>query len=587
MKPALTLFLFFYTLTTSAATFTVTSNGDSGPGTLREAILQAAASSAAGPNLIVFDIADQSQAGRTITIQSPLPALSSNLTIDGTTQPGLAFGISNARVAITNPYGTLDIRYFDMLSVNNVGIFGLWLRGVAAGDAFRFRQSSNLQFGAAGKGNLINGFSVGFHCDLISNTDAASTNINVQGNIMGTDPTGMTANFSTFNRADFYFINVANLQIGGLNPGEGNLMVESVSPMNYSWTRIDNFGYLHIEGNIQGTDVTGNTRLCPNHQNFQIDGYNTGSGSVTGSSDLSIDIVNNVSVSGYSFYMINSPFKIQGNHIGVGADNSTNLLSVPGSGTLFLLNFEFCTGGLIGGTNPGDKNYIGYNQKGVYEFWCSNITISRNSFLCNIVGIEFNWMVLNRPAPFVNISLLTTGTVGGTALPNSVIELFYDDECPGCEGKIYIGTTTADNNGNWSYSVIATGAIVATATDTYGATSAFSQATINTNSLVVKNASCGQANGSVKNIQVTSGTEWYWKDAQGNVVANSKDLINVGPGTYTFVTSTLPVRPIPFPISACRLLIQAQLQLPNPVAGRTTVHCSIQDHSAAPLFIPG
>jgi gliding motility-associated-like protein len=201
-----------------------------------------------------------------------------------------------------------------------------------------------------------------------------------------------------------------------------------------------------------------------------------------------------------------------------------------------MLLFEYCGQALIGGPNPGDKNYIAYNGYGVFEFWCSNITISRNSFFCNGIGITYNWM-LSRPMPFVNITLLTTSLVGGTALPGSIVELFYDDECPGCEGKTYIGSTTADNNGNWSYALTATGAIVATATDTYGATSAFSSATINTDNIVVRNATCGRNNGSIKNIEVTSGTEWYWKDAAGNIVANSTDLVNVGPGTYTFVTS--------------------------------------------------
>ena len=44
-------------LCASANTFTVTSNGDSGPGTLRDALQQAALNTSV-PNLIVFNIAD-------------------------------------------------------------------------------------------------------------------------------------------------------------------------------------------------------------------------------------------------------------------------------------------------------------------------------------------------------------------------------------------------------------------------------------------------------------------------------------------------------------------------------------------------
>src|SRR5580700_7355515 len=102
MKPLYTLTLLLtIALHALGTTYTVTSNADSGPGTLRDAITQAAANSAV-PNLIVFNIADQSRAGRTITIASALPNIPSNLTIDGTTQPGTPFGISAARVIITD-----------------------------------------------------------------------------------------------------------------------------------------------------------------------------------------------------------------------------------------------------------------------------------------------------------------------------------------------------------------------------------------------------------------------------------------------------------------------------------------------------
>ncbi len=538
MKTSITLLLLICALIAKGAVFTVTSNADNGPGTLRDAILQANANVLSAPNVIVFNIADQSQAGRTIKLLSTLPQLSSSLSIDGSTQPGSAFGITNARIILTNDYNWQYGYYFDMLGVTNVGIYGLWLQGVGAGAAFHFRECKSMQFGTPGKGNIINGFGIAFYCDYNLGTEPGSRNIYIQNNIMGTDPTGTFTDYTTINGIDFYFVNVANLQIGGMNPNEGNLMVEGSYPMNYTCTRNEDFGYLNIEGNLQGTDITGTRRLCANHFGFEINGYNDGQGDVTyGTTALAVRIVNNVSVSGYDFYKIASPFTIQGNHIGVGADNITDLITGTNGGTSSLLYLINCTGGLIGGPNPGDKNYLAYNGTGVFEFWCGNITISRNSFFCNSAGISMNWFVPRRPAPFIGINLLTTSMVGGTALPNSLIELFYDDECPGCEGKTFIGTTTADNNGNWSYSIVATGAIVATATDTFGATSPFSKATINTDSLVVKNATCGLKNGSIKNIQVTSGTEWYWKDALGNIVANSTDLTNVGPGTYTFVTS--------------------------------------------------
>jgi hypothetical protein len=59
MKLTLTLLLLIGTFSALANTFTVTSNADSGPGSLRDAITQAAANATVA-NLIVFNIADQS-----------------------------------------------------------------------------------------------------------------------------------------------------------------------------------------------------------------------------------------------------------------------------------------------------------------------------------------------------------------------------------------------------------------------------------------------------------------------------------------------------------------------------------------------
>src|SRR5262249_12369972 len=68
------------------STFVVSNTGDSGPGSLRQAILDANAS--AGASTIAFDIGDGG--GQTIVPASPLPLITQSVTIDGTTQPGFA-----------------------------------------------------------------------------------------------------------------------------------------------------------------------------------------------------------------------------------------------------------------------------------------------------------------------------------------------------------------------------------------------------------------------------------------------------------------------------------------------------------------
>jgi gliding motility-associated-like protein len=529
MKLALTLFLLACSYCALAATFTVTTNADAGPGSLRDAITQAIA--AGGTNIIVFNIADQSRSGRTITLVSTLPKLPSNLTIDGTTQPGTPFGISAARIIITDASSTDQFDYMDIFGVNNVQVYGLFLQSVSYFYGIDVLQSNNVNIGAAGKGNIFQGFAAPIAVSNSSEEPFTTSNIFIQGNILGTDESGTSASATQLNGTSIFALDVTNLQIGGLNPGEGNLMNQTQEPLEYSLIAPLNFGYVNIQGNKEGTDITGNVRLSPNNTPFLI-----GGNVLVGLSLVTANIINNVSVGGYEIAYTRSPFVIQGNHIGVGVDGVTNLISGGTVSNGINVSLNGCGQGLVGGAGPGQKNYIANNKFGLGEESCGPITISQNSFFCNGTGIVFD-ANYPHPTPYANISVLTPGTVGGTALPNSTIELFYDDLCPGCEGKTYIGTTTADNSGNWSYSLLATGAVVATATDTYGATSAFSTATINTTNIVVQNATCGHNNGSIKNIQVSSGTEWYWQDAAGNIISNSLDLTNIGPGTYTFVTS--------------------------------------------------
>lgn len=67
------------------AVFTVTTTNDVGPGSLRQAILDANA--AAGPDTIAFDIGG---AARTIWPTTGLPTITNPVVLDGTTQPGYA-----------------------------------------------------------------------------------------------------------------------------------------------------------------------------------------------------------------------------------------------------------------------------------------------------------------------------------------------------------------------------------------------------------------------------------------------------------------------------------------------------------------
>src|SRR5437868_304785 len=96
----LIILLTFFCQKAAAAVFVVTSNADSGPGTLREALTLAAANDSTQIDYVNFNLTDISVAGRTLNLKSQLPDVSSNLVIDGSTQTGGYFGVSTAKVAL-------------------------------------------------------------------------------------------------------------------------------------------------------------------------------------------------------------------------------------------------------------------------------------------------------------------------------------------------------------------------------------------------------------------------------------------------------------------------------------------------------
>ena len=526
------IFLLFYNCC-YADTFIVTSNADNGPGTLREALQKAADNGTSVIDTILFNLPHLSRADRTIVLDATLPRLSSHLIIDGTSEDATPFGISDARVEIQNKLYLQYFTFFEALNVSDLEIYGLYLHGRNATYALNFTGISNMFFGKPGKGNIINGFALAFSSSLGNYVAMPSDSISIQSNLFGIDESGDFADNTTYNSIQFRFENVFNLLLGGLEKNEGNLMCDNNRAMDWDSYSPGYSGYLRIEGNKIGTDRTGLKRLVGNSGGITLSAYSSAGTDRSGTSTIDVSIINNISAEGIYMSKFKNYFKIQGNRFGVGADNVTNITVAPTG--LIIVD---CPKGIIGGDDPSDKNYIANftGTNGIRLYYCGSVTISKNSLFCDGYGISIEWY-LPRPKPFVTINKLTSTEVGGHSLPNATIEVFYDDACPGCEGKTYIGSTTADANGKWIYNGNNTGDIVATATDTYGATSEFSIAMINTDSVQVKDASCGKANGAIKHLRVVSGTDWHWEDVAGNVIGRDTNLVNVPPGKYKFVTS--------------------------------------------------
>lgn len=202
MIQRIALFLCLLAHPLSAATFTVTSPNDSGPGTLRQAILDANAAGT-GPHTIAFNIAPAGS-HTLITSATALPTLTAGqTTLDATTQPGYAgapiielAGITAGRIDGLTIDGTgsrvrgLVIHgYGAAINVTAPGVqvtnnyLGLGLDGATVRQNFRGVVCIDGCSAIEVTGNVISG-----NVDGIFIAEATANNI--RSNYIGTDATG-------------------------------------------------------------------------------------------------------------------------------------------------------------------------------------------------------------------------------------------------------------------------------------------------------------------------------------------------------------------------------------------------------------
>lgn len=555
-----------------ADTFIVTSALASGTGSLREAIEKANANGTGVTDYIHFDLPTR-RGPATILLapNSPLPALTSNIVIDGTTQPGAALGVTDAKVTIVlQGFFNDNSRYhyiFQAIGVQNIQLYGLFL-WAQVGDrstgsppqhlyGIHLRNVSNIIIGSPGKGNLISGWPKAVYSEYLRGT--ASHHITVQSNIMGFNTDGVSTllaagtrpgdpGVSAVNDYCLYFSQATDVFIGGENASEGN--------------RFNGYNEVFCQGN---TDPAANDSLLIIHNQFGIDSRND-MAATSSSTAISIQEYANPNATsratatllirknyiagrtrsiGIGLSDIQGYFAIEQNQLGgeqLGGPIRNTSLGIG----MVLGN---CTAGIIGDTKAGKENLIRYcTQMAVLFNRSSNITFRYNSTYCNTRQAVrlFDWAGANggRPQPFVTINGIdqATGTIRGTALPNSTIDLYADDDCPACEAKTHLNlVTTADAAGRWTYTHASlTGtSIVATATDPQGATSEYSAPLLDDRNLQIKPVNCSGP-GSICGLKIISGANWEWRDEQGSVVGRDTCLNNIPAGTYTL---WLPVGP--------------------------------------------
>jgi trimeric autotransporter adhesin len=239
----------------SAGTFTVTNVGDSGPGSLRQAILDSN-DDLTSPRQINFAIGSGMQ---TISPLSQLPRISAPVTIDGTTQPGFS-GTPIIEINGTNAgpsagliisAGFSTIRGLVINRFSEDGIFIFDTNGnVIEGNFIGTDVTGSLDFGNSGNG-IFGSSGIGFHVireNVISGNGGHGVSLgiglpnSVLDNFIGTDASGTVA--------------LGN----GLNGVWGSLDTLIVRRNVISGNGqhgIESLGSNLFQGNLIGTDVTG------------------------------------------------------------------------------------------------------------------------------------------------------------------------------------------------------------------------------------------------------------------------------------------------------------------------------------------
>jgi len=502
-----------------AATFTVTSNADSGLGTLRQALLDATANGTATTDYIYFNLPGNTLPAITITLLTQLPDVTANVIIDGTTQPGGALGVSNARVIITPATPAVNFNAFNvsnLVGINDaVEFYGLFIDGFSPnssglGSAIVTGANCKLVVGAPGKGNVISGNNFAFN--------GYFQNAIIQSNIIGFQPDGVTPfnNYSVFYSGNDY----NNLLIGGATPKQGNVILSgTTSGINFGGVASVGNKLATVENNFFNTDYTG-----------------TKSVSLAGNSCILVDDANalifvtaNVfSASEIGVAALNqSALIIKGNFFGTDRSQTVPL----GSGTYAIENSDVNSS--IGGTTPADQNVFTNYQNPINAYNNSYTDVIQNVFYCN------GSVQLNDPTGknFIRITTVSNTTVAGDAPAGATVQLYYTQpKCSNCNPNSCFATVTASGTGTWTYTGTITQNVLASST-VLNNTIGFQFDSLAQDEVTVTNFDCHHQ-GSIAFKEPRQGNfQFSWTDASNTIVSTSQNPTGLQPGTYTLQLS--------------------------------------------------
>ncbi len=256
-------------------TFTVTTEADSGPGSLRQAILDANATSA--PDDIHFAIGSGAVSIKPLT---PLPALYAPAVIDATTQPGFD--------------GKPLVELSGELVPQGWTTVGLSLNEGSDGSTV--------------KGLVINQFS-------LAGVLMRSSGNTIAGNYIGTDATGTSP---AGNGVGVYVVLGTSNTIGGTIAEARNVISGNDSGLNFQSGGGESNAN-KVQGNYVGTDYTG-TQAVPNRIGVLVSSSSVDVGGVA-NVPVSRNVIAGNTAAGFQGY-ISWGSKIEHNLIGISADGN-------------------------------------------------------------------------------------------------------------------------------------------------------------------------------------------------------------------------------------------------------------------------
>ena len=587
-KPLLLLLFLLFCAKGFSATFVVTSNADSGPGTLRDALTQAAANGTTEKDYINFNFSDTSQIGRTITLISQLPDVTSNLVIDGSTQTGGVFGASTARIEIASPQNYNPITVFNGSNVNDVEIYGIYFYDYYNADisypglqphiGVKVINSTNFIFGAAGKGNLMRGFN--YYGLDIENTVGVILKANLIGfgKSTSTEKDGDGYGFSSM--INLYECN--NIQIGG-NSNEGNVIFTALIIQFYQNTQ----NTISIKSNNfmvypNGTTTEWALDLFPYFSvsistvyPYNISGYTQ---ETQNCASVNMDIENNLTGGTFGifqFSFLNGTINFTNNFFNVARDGITNItyysqITAPQSP----VNIAYCRAQFNFGTNNLSQKNLFYNCGPCVSVQNDpNVFMRNNDFKCVYNGYSDDTTHSNAyintgdgpytlyQLPTVNISKIGTNgastIVNGTATPNSIIDIYSSESCTSqCSIRSYMQTANADNNGNWQANLNNYSGIFWVSATLNNQTSKYSSIQVNSDSIHIQPLRCTDT-ATITGLTVPQGVSYYWADVNGNFISNNINLIVTQPGQYQLVLNGGCIRSPFYQIDDDRILMPA------------------------------